>query len=163
MAIHEGDKVELLAGKESVYPRALLNSRGTVHRTKVDEDGFEQVYVVWDREEWRYNGEKDGWTFADHFRVIEEAEILPTAEELDVPPTIDSYDEAVVAEYLDTLMLACDKASESDAFFFVMLKRDEQDRVHFEVMGASIDDDLMNLSVAEVFKFVEGEMRRREE
>jgi hypothetical protein len=88
---------------------------------------------------------------------------LPTAEEFDIPFSPTEIDEEIVAGYLDTLMNACDRASESDAFYFITLKRDEQNRVLFEVMGATIDDDLMDLSTAEVFKFIEGEMRKREQ
>lgn len=30
------------------------------------------VYIEWDQEHWTYNGEKDQWTFEDHFEAVEE-------------------------------------------------------------------------------------------
>lgn len=64
-------KVELLPGRDEVYLFAQAGSRGTVRNTKVDEMGFPLVYIEWDRDHWKYNGEPDGWTFESHFQILE--------------------------------------------------------------------------------------------
>ncbi len=68
--IDKGTKVELLAGVEGVYKKAIAGAQGLVTDTRIDE-GFPIVYVEWDREHFRYTGEDDCWTFAQHFQPIE--------------------------------------------------------------------------------------------
>lgn len=79
--INIGDRVSLRGQYEVVYQAAYAGSEGWVRDTKVDDDGFEMVYVEWDKNHWRYAGEIDIWTFASHFRVIPEPAPLPSAKE----------------------------------------------------------------------------------
>ena len=88
ISLQKGMKVELVPGAETVYPRALAGMQGIVRGTKDDDFGFPQAFIEWDKNHWRYNGEQDGWTFASHFRPVEneEPEIIG-AEIHDVPAT----------------------------------------------------------------------------
>lgn len=164
-----GERVELLPGREDVYDKVFPASPGVISGLRKDEYGYPQVYIIWDKEHWRYNGEPDMWTFASHFRPIEGAEReligpevydVPSAipEDLDIP----SPEEMVVMEnYMDALIAAADRASESDAFFFICLKQDEDGYNGLEMLHAIADEKFRNISVADVFAFAEREMRRR--
>lgn len=168
--IEVGSLVELRSGREDVYQRAVAKSRGIVRAAKEDDFGFPQIYIAWDKDHWRYNGEEDGWTYTDHFTVLREPEIneLVGAEPYDVPNVIDeemSEQEERIAEYLDQMMAAFDKASESDAFFLITIRK-EVDPDHGNMMlvdiikGAS-DEELDHIPDEELFGFVQREMRRR--
>lgn len=73
------DRVRLKEDRHEVYPAAFGGSEGWIKDQRVDDFGnYKMVYVVWDREHWTYNGERDLWTFEDHFDKVEEE---PMAEE----------------------------------------------------------------------------------
>jgi hypothetical protein len=72
-------KVELLPGRDEVYQFAQSGSRGWARKTTVDELGFPMIYVEWDKDHWKYNGEEDGWTFESHFKMIEEPPTPPAS------------------------------------------------------------------------------------
>lgn len=163
-----GQRVELLPGREEVYERVYPASPGVVSRLRTDSYGYDQVYIIWDKHHWRYNGEDDLWTFASHFRPIEgeERELIgPEVHEIPSSPPepyIPSDDEqAVMENYMDALTLAAEKASESDAFFFVCLKQDEDGRNGVDMLYAIGDPHFQKISIADVFAFAEREMRRR--
>src|SRR5881628_1363731 len=63
-------RVALKDGADNVYIYALAGTEGWVRGFKTDAEGFELVKIEWDKEHWRYNGQPDGWTFADHFYVV---------------------------------------------------------------------------------------------
>lgn len=165
-----GMKVELLPGREDVYPRAVAAMRGVVRGLKKDRHGYPQAYIDWDKEHWRYNNEEDGWTFAAHFRPVEgEEKELVGAEVHEIPTVIPTGEEFIpteaeedmIEEYLNVLMMAADKAAESDAFYFISLKRDPNNQIKLEITHAANDEELANLPSADVFRFAEQEMRRR--
>lgn len=163
-----GQRVELLPGREELYKKALPGMRGTVQGLNTDADGFEFVYIEWDKDHWRYNGESDGWTYASHFRPagLDLDHELLGAEEQDIPTVIPILTEAEedqeAEQYLEVLMTACDRAAESEGFYFVTLKRDEHNHIQLEVLSAALDDEMRSISGADVFQFVEREMRRRD-
>lgn len=165
-----GERVELLPGREDVYDQVFPASPGVVSGLRKDEYGYPQVYVIWDKDHWRYNGEPDMWTFASHFRPIEGAErelIGPEVHE--VPSSVPDREafipteeqEEMMESYMDTLIAAADKASESDAFFFICLKHDEEGHNGLEMLHAIADKRYRHISIADVFAFAEREMRRR--
>jgi hypothetical protein len=163
-----GQRVELLPGKEEVYQRVYPASPGVVSGLRTDKYGYPQVFIIWDKYHWRYKGEEDLWTFASHFRPIEneERELMgpevpssPPAPDEDIIPSDEQM--GMMEDYLDTLTIAAEKASEGDAFFFIVMKRDSEGRNGLEMIHSVADKDLRNLSIADVFAFAEREMRRR--
>lgn len=156
-----GQEVELAPGMETVYVRGAAGMRGTILGITEDPDGFELVYIEWDKGHWRYNGEEDDWTYALHFRPVgtERPHLGPEVDDIPTVPNIVPSEEEET--YIDSIMAACDKASEADGFYFVTLKRDEEDRIVLEILHAAIDADLNSLSGADVFSFLEHEMRQR--
>lgn len=63
-----GSIVKLKNGPDGVYTQACVGAEGMIREYKV-EDGFEMAYIEWDKECWCYNGQSDGWTFANHFEL----------------------------------------------------------------------------------------------
>lgn len=131
-------RVALKDGADSVYLFALAGTEGWVRDHKEDEHGYELVKIEWDKEHWRYNGQSDGWTYQNHFKVIgppsfpkeqtepieeEQLEAL-LAEELGEGVEIDaSPSDEQLAVYVDTLAEATEAASESEAFLMIAVRR----------------------------------------
>lgn len=117
-------RVALQEGADDVYVMALPGTEGWVRGHKKDRDGFEMVAVEWDKEHWRYNGQPDGWTFADHFKIIgppiEKAEPIEMIED-ELPKQGPSDNQ--LEEYIEGLTQALDSASESEGFFMLSIKR----------------------------------------
>jgi hypothetical protein len=83
--------VRLLPEFAGAYGLAPAGAVATVKRTKT-EDGFQMVFIEWDPEHWTYAGERDMWTFANHFEAVKETSMAePTPENpegagRDLPP-----------------------------------------------------------------------------
>ena len=107
-----GVTVELLPGFDEVYRAATAGSRGSIKGIKEDDMGFLLVNIEWDKGHWTYAGQNDGWTFANHFAVVVENELICGSDE--DPQAKDQYTEAI--------MDAFDEASESQGFLLVALK-----------------------------------------
>lgn len=163
-ALHIGQRVELAPGMETVYPNAMAGMRGVIRGFVDDEFGFDRCYIEWDKDHWRYDGEKDLWTYTSHFQPaqMDGDHDLLSAEEHEIPNSVPSAPEPDRGEeYINRIMEACDRAAESDGFYFVTLKRDEENRISLEIISAASDEYLLSLSGADVFQFVEREMRQR--
>lgn len=119
-------RVALKNGADNVYVYALAGTEGWVRDSKIDDDGFELVRVEWDKDHWRYNGQPDGWTFANHFSIVgppappqdaseeEEAEVgLP-----EMPASEDEME-----RYMETLTEAMEAASEAEGFIIMTIRR----------------------------------------
>src|SRR5574338_1211558 len=78
--IDVGTKVELRPEMAGVYAKATAGSVGTITGVKEDE-GFDMVYIEWDKTHWRYNGEPDGWTFESHFVPTSQTNLFKTLED----------------------------------------------------------------------------------
>jgi hypothetical protein len=72
-----GDEVELMPGFDHLYNPAPLEGRfegvfvgcrATIKGRRNDSVGFPHVFVEWKKDDWRYQGMPDGWTFENHFR-----------------------------------------------------------------------------------------------
>lgn len=117
-------RVALLEGRESVYLMALPGTEGWVRDHKEDDDGFDMVAVEWDKDHWRYNGQPDGWTFAEHFKIIgppiEPKETKEMADE-ELPKPGPSDDQ--IEEFIEQITEAMDSASESEGFFMLTIRR----------------------------------------
>ena len=95
-----------------VYVRAYGGSLGYVKDTRIDEFEFEKIYISWDRKDWRYNGQKDGWTYASHFTLKE----MPKKEEKS--NKIEELD-----AFMSELQKGLDAASGAEGFVLVVAKR----------------------------------------
>jgi hypothetical protein len=140
-------RVVLRGQMEVVYPVAWAGSEGWVREVKWDEDGFERVWIQWDREHWRYSGEEDLWTFASHFRAIDgpgpdrpyqtAAEVAEAYAEAEadgeaMTPCPDCGDFHVDEdpqwqEYYDTLTKAADTAADTDNFALLTIASPPED------------------------------------
>lgn len=163
-----GQRVELLPGREDVYERVYPASRGVVSGHRKDKYGYDLIYIIWDKNHWRYNGEDDLWTLASHFRPVEGVErelIGPEVHEVpSAPPEKVERDverQEVMDSYMDALQIAAEKASESDAFFFVCLKREGMSQPALEILYGIGDPNIRQISAADIFHVAEQEMRRR--
>lgn len=124
-------RVALKDGKDQVYVYALAGTEGWVRGSKQDSDGFELYKIEWDKEHWRYNGQPDGWTFAEHFKVIGPPDPRAVEEEDDdeeVGEDIEMQDDPVSKEeelesYMETLSQAFDAAAEAEGFIVFTIRR----------------------------------------
>lgn len=134
-------KVELLPGCDEVYRYAVAGSRGTIRKVKEDEFGFPLVYIEWDKTHWRYNNEPDGWTFASHFKTIEEDD--PVAEQIAKAQkrrddercehcgAEHSAEVREAEKYLDAVQSAMYSAVSSDGFLLITLTQEPLDALGF--------------------------------
>jgi hypothetical protein len=100
---------------EELYECASSEARALVVHSRV-QDGIEEIYVDWDRDHWRTNGEEDMWTYANHFEVLE----APDASE--VPEEYEDLD-----DFIDALEGAINMASAGEGFLLLSLQRDPKD------------------------------------
>lgn len=137
-----GSRVALRNGVDDVYLYALVGSEGWVREAKVDDDGFELVYVQWDEDHWRFNNQPNGWTFASHFDIKElpKEEIPEEPKEVIEPVSVNEMEvdlpaflaqltapkdgeEDPMDEYMEELTDAMDAASASEGFLMLTIKR----------------------------------------
>lgn len=124
-------RVALKDGADTVYVYALAGTEGWVRGQKEDSDGFELFRIEWDKEHWRYNGQPDGWTFADHFKVIgppdpvdqeeEDVEEDTTPDAVGMQPVARSEND--LDSYMESLSEAFDAASEGEGFVVLAIRR----------------------------------------
>jgi hypothetical protein len=109
-----GSKVALKNGPDAIYNRAWVGSEGFVRQTRTDEYGYEEILIEWDKNDWRYNNQANGWAFASHFDVkqppLEEEE---PSKEL-APPM--PFVRPEVEDYMDALQQAMEAASGAEGF-----------------------------------------------
>ncbi len=161
----DGSYVELLPGCEEVYTAAVAGSRGWIRARKDDDYEYGKVYVEWDKEHWRFNGEPDGWTFASHFRLApEEPDLMGLSVLSDPAELIDREEE--MEQYIDAIASGFDQAAESDGFYLITMKRIYDDELGMEIVflethrGAA-DSNLDMVSEADILRFVEERKRQQ--
>jgi hypothetical protein len=84
------------------------------------------VYVEWIKNDWRYNAQADGWTFAEHFIIRELPKELPEkAEEKKEDELVCDIheDEDGIDGYIQTMENAFEAASEAEGFFLLAVKK----------------------------------------
>lgn len=148
----KGQRVKLLDSCADVYMRAWGGAEGFVGGRKLDETGyFPLIYIVWDRDHWRHNGEENLWTFESHFEPVEKTmsekndDLLTALAQLienhrDKPdPTPEPEPETVIEDrevelkgkdrehYTEQLRIAARFAQDCEAFMLVAVKRDLAD------------------------------------
>lgn len=120
-------RVALAEGVDDVYQLALPGTQGWVRDHKKDPDGFDMVAVEWDKDHWRYNGQPDGWTFAEHFKVIgppsasDGDKPIPLSLETELPQPALTDDQ--IEEFIEVISEAMEAASESDGFFILTVQK----------------------------------------
>lgn len=70
LLMQKGCLAQLKPGFERVYPLSFPGAQVKITDFTIDPEGFERVYIEWDKKHWRYNNEKDAWTYANHFEPI---------------------------------------------------------------------------------------------
>jgi hypothetical protein len=71
-----GSRVRLRPGFDQVYPMSFAGAEALIEKFTIDPERFERILVKWDRNHYRYNNEKDMWTYASHFEVIAPPDIV---------------------------------------------------------------------------------------
>lgn len=67
-----GQKVFLKDSCADIYMGVYGGSPGVVKKSREDHLGYPIVYIVWDKDDWKYNSQPDGTYPADHFEIIED-------------------------------------------------------------------------------------------
>ena len=126
-------RVALKPGADEVYLAAVVGTEGWIRDSKVDGDGFEMVKIEWDKDHWRYQGQPDGWTYADHFNEIGPPSPgtpnpnpqAPAQEKSDddVIAKLPEQSEEEVENYIDQLSEAMEACSEGEAFMVITVKK----------------------------------------
>jgi hypothetical protein len=129
--LHPGSKVALLPGCEEVYKKASPGAQATITDTRIDEDGFNMVFVEWDKTHWRYSGQDDQWTYAEHFTAIDEHGIFAALED---PEAFANQimerakergkDDEMIEEFIDRLDEVVNVLSESEGFIVITARRE---------------------------------------
>jgi hypothetical protein len=129
--IEIGSRVALLPGCEAVYEKAVAGSQGTIVAKKPDEDGFKMVYIEWDQDHWRFNGQDDQWTYEEHFKSIDGDGIFAA---LDDPEAFINRmlekakdrggDEDEMEEYIERLDEVVNLLSDSEGFIVLTARRE---------------------------------------
>lgn len=124
--------VELQDQYSNVYPASPTGARGWVRARRELPMTDAEVYIEWDKGHWRYHGEKDGWTFEHHFRVVTDE--APEPESADLAGIIERAQDQVNNErcqdcgeihdddqtrFIDTLVSAHESLLESDGYFII--------------------------------------------
>lgn len=70
--LHQGDRVRIRNNVDpSLYCGMLtIGNEGVIRQVREDRFGLPQVWIEWDKNHWTYNGAPDGWTFEEHFDII---------------------------------------------------------------------------------------------
>lgn len=138
--------VRLLEQPSTLYPYAWAGSKGWVKKHRFNDIGdFPLVWIQWDREDWRVDGQPDGWYFESHFEPIKNeeknvddatrkqlasvAESLVKLAEGDDSDKKDAAEEAVRATneaYAEQLEAAVDAARDAEAFVFIAVSSHPQ-------------------------------------
>lgn len=177
------DYVELKVGCDEVYDLAWAGTRGWITARQTDEYGFDKVYIEWDTEHWRYDGEPDGWTYATHFKPVESVE--PPVEEIEIevpkgpelvgpdqaPNAVDSimrgylWEDDRMEGYIDALSNSYERASESDGFILLTMKIAHDPEmgpvVVYEMSRGSALPALTEIPASAILAFISTQMRQK--
>jgi hypothetical protein len=67
-----GDRVKLKDIPPEFYGGwACVGNEATIKGLRKDQYGLPEVYIEWDKNHWAYNNARDGWTFQEHFDLME--------------------------------------------------------------------------------------------
>lgn len=176
-----GSKVELLEGFSDIYQSANAGATAYVRNRKRDSYDYAMVYVEWDKDNWRYGGEDDGWAFESHFKLIEDADdvlrrsqqmlndIVASAkqrrEDEKCPSCGGEHDTGVkqAEKFINVLLQACEAIESSEGFFVVTVKADRTDpnRVVYmpELYGGHLHDDIVPVLEGQVVAIAAKTMR----
>lgn len=137
--------VELTSEAEELYQKASAPARAFVKQNQVDEYGFDKVYVEWDRDHWRHNGESDKWAYASHFKVIK----LPATDD-----TESEYEEQLISEEEAKLQSAIESAaiiaSDGEGFMLISLERDQRGELYPKIVIGSSSDEAESVFSEEI-------------
>jgi hypothetical protein len=78
--------------------QSTVGCSGWITQRRRDNLGLPQVYIEWDKDDWRYNGTPDCWTYQEHFEA-EESDIQMTEQ-----PTKTDQVQAAVQAFTDMML-----------------------------------------------------------
>lgn len=144
--MQKGVIVQLRSGFENVYPLSFPGAQAKVVDYTIDPEGFERIKIEWDKDYWRYNNEKDVWTYASHFEVIHPAEpMAPKIEEEEKQerqPSTEAEVESSVDEFANIMMQAFHDVKEGAGFIILTISPDDDGVLGPHLYSASLDDKI---------------------
>lgn len=139
--------VELTSEAEELYQKASAPARAFVKQNQVDEYGFDKVYVEWDRDHWRHNGESDKWAYASHFKVVK-------VPKLDEAEDYEDFDDLIISEEEENLQSAIESAailaSDGEGFMLISLERDQRGELYPKIVIGSSSDEAESVFSEEI-------------
>jgi hypothetical protein len=164
-----GCLAQLKPGFERVYPLSFPGAQVRVTDFTIDPEGFERVYVEWDKKHWRYNNEKDAWTYANHFEVIAPApdtmapkqesaerapeEPSPVLEALKAQAAEDDDEiDNSVDEYRQVIENAFNAVIEGTGFILLTLSPGEDKKLITQLYSAALDATTNGILQRQVIK-----------
>lgn len=70
-SLKQGQKVRLRGeGQDNLYDFAYPGSTAWVRHLDHDKMGYPMIYIDWDKNDWKYNGEENKWALEAHFEPI---------------------------------------------------------------------------------------------
>lgn len=159
-----GSRVALKDGMDAVYLLALPQAEGFVRDHKVDPDGFPLVYVEWDTDHWRFNGQRDGWTFEEHFDLKER----PSVSEHEPKPELSDFlaqlqgeppkiSDEQAQEFFDELSDALEHATDGEGFLLISVRRRQTEEgevvVYPEIFASTLTEEaglLLDAQLAQI-------------
>lgn len=177
--------VELLDQYSNAYPNSPTGARGWIRGKRLMSSFDPQVWISWDKDHWRYQGERDGWAYEHHFRPV--TDFAPEPNKFDIQELLSTAQEHVESEvdgpqpcpfcgeihedqedYLNVLMEAQEAALGADGFFILTLAPQVYDnRVVYEpemfseYMTTTAQEMLETQIIHLAFQLIERDMLRR--
>ena len=140
--------VELTSEAEGLYQKASAPARAIVKQKQVDEYGYDKVYVEWDRDHWRHNGESDKWAYASHFKVVRyPCQDLQDEDEYPFEEQFISEEEAKLQSAIDSAAII---ASDGEGFMLISLERDQRGELYPKIVIGSASDEAENVFSEEI-------------
>lgn len=138
MKIPANSVVELTTEAESLYQKASAPARALVKQCQVDEYGFDKIYVEWDRDYWRHNGESDKWAYASHFNVVKYPTLEDEEDEYIADFFVPDEEDAKLQSAIESAALI---ASTGEGFMLISLERDQKGELYPKIVIGSSSDE----------------------
>jgi hypothetical protein len=81
---HPQDRIRI---KDTIDPAlyqgmSTIGNEAIVRAVREDRFGLPQIFIEWDKNHWTYNNAPDGWTFEDHFDIVERDMTEPSKQDI---------------------------------------------------------------------------------
>lgn len=130
--------VELTDEAEGLYQKASSPARAIVKQNQVDEYGYHKIYIEWDRDHWRHNGESDKWAYASHFEIVRIPAFQEDEEEYPFEEQFITEEEAKLQSAIESAAVI---ASDGEGFMLISLERDQKGELYPTIVIGSSSDE----------------------